>query len=782
MQNPPKKRRRPALACEQCRLRKVRCDRASPCATCTRLGNPECTYVPPLPLGASRRPRPAAVPAAGAGAGASMEASVAGSYSGTSLVVNKGPLPPGSGSYPTPSIVSSAATIDSLERRLKQLERELQSALGRQPSPSPPGTRDQSPPLYAPAASTDVEKSFVSLPIRGTMSKTRFFGQSHWVHGTTMTSSSSTIMDLARRDKTFEMYTEKCKSIGRAIKARRVPPLSALAVGMSVPTRPVADVLINGYLRTFETVYRILHVPSFLAEYERYWEQPHMATQAFIVLMQVCMAIGACFHDDTYSLRAQATGWIYEALVWLVLPPEKARLSIPGLQIMCLLQLAKQTAGVGGDLTWISAGSLLRAAMHTGLHHDPDTLVPMPRLRAELRRRLWTTILEICLQASLDAGGLPLISLSNFDTKPPTNINDEEIVLSQNGSTDVAVATDSARSSSSFSHVAVQIALFKSFATRLTIANLINDPQVSSKSPKYHETLRLSTELVAENRALMQRLRSFPSDELGAEGVSIFQFRLLEITMNRYLLALHLSWWRDGLHSPTHYFSRKTSVDAALTLVALARNTTVDQVPDNGLSPEQQHLAPTSSASDFDRFIICGSGFPRSMLIQACLVVSLEYLSRKEEDRNNLGTVVKSPSGEAELHAVFDWVTDWWKNRIRAGETNIKSYVFGPMLIPYVDVLESGTDSEAGTALIMQQATGRAIECYEMLKTVAKNMGMIIDDGSGDSGDGTTQNQRDDNNEIFGAKSFTGGFLDDWDWGWDSDVVSLSPPPFDVES
>ncbi|RSM20220.1 hypothetical protein CDV31_001017 [Fusarium ambrosium] len=46
-QDPPaKKRRRPALACEQCRRRKVRFNRASPCNHCSKSSTPEqCTYV-----------------------------------------------------------------------------------------------------------------------------------------------------------------------------------------------------------------------------------------------------------------------------------------------------------------------------------------------------------------------------------------------------------------------------------------------------------------------------------------------------------------------------------------------------------------------------------------------------------------------------------------------------------------------------------------------------------------------------------------------------------------
>jgi hypothetical protein len=41
-----RKRRRPALACEQCRRRKVKCDRTSPCGPCRRSGSDLCTYRP----------------------------------------------------------------------------------------------------------------------------------------------------------------------------------------------------------------------------------------------------------------------------------------------------------------------------------------------------------------------------------------------------------------------------------------------------------------------------------------------------------------------------------------------------------------------------------------------------------------------------------------------------------------------------------------------------------------------------------------------------------------
>jgi hypothetical protein len=46
---PVKRRRRPALSCVECRVRKVKCDREKPCGACTRIKSVTCTYRPMRP-------------------------------------------------------------------------------------------------------------------------------------------------------------------------------------------------------------------------------------------------------------------------------------------------------------------------------------------------------------------------------------------------------------------------------------------------------------------------------------------------------------------------------------------------------------------------------------------------------------------------------------------------------------------------------------------------------------------------------------------------------------
>lgn len=185
----PQKRRRPALACEQCRTRKVRCDRLSPCGACVRSRNPECSYLPPPPLTIQNGRRgfttPGALPPPFGSEPQVTPASNPTPPSPISSLSASATITPSLSSIPL-----STATVESLERRVKQLEKELQATRSQKLSsetwPSPPKKDRPSSALHGQPDSSRIGKTFVPLPIRGTLSKTRFFGQSHWVNGSSM--------------------------------------------------------------------------------------------------------------------------------------------------------------------------------------------------------------------------------------------------------------------------------------------------------------------------------------------------------------------------------------------------------------------------------------------------------------------------------------------------------------------------------------------------------------------------------------------------------------------
>lgn len=135
-----------------------------------------------------------------------------------------------------------------------------------------------------------------------------------------------------------------------------------------------ADQMMQLYVTHFESAFRILHVPSFRQEYEEFWKNPEQSSMALQFKIKLVIAIGSSLYRDTAdtdNVRWSSCQWVHEAQTWVSGPVEKDRISLAGLQIQCLLILARQVLSIGADLVWIAVGTLVRTAMHMGLHRDP---------------------------------------------------------------------------------------------------------------------------------------------------------------------------------------------------------------------------------------------------------------------------------------------------------------------------------------------------------------------------------------------------------------------------
>lgn len=102
---------------------------------------------------------------------------------------------------------------------------------------------------------------------------------------------------------------EDCKVLARTIKSHRVPSFVFPQVGQHLPLRLIADSLVNCYLRTFESIYRVVHIPTFWAEYEKYWEAPSEAKPVFVILTQLSWLLGhASSMTHIHSVHRRLTG------------------------------------------------------------------------------------------------------------------------------------------------------------------------------------------------------------------------------------------------------------------------------------------------------------------------------------------------------------------------------------------------------------------------------------------------------------------------------------------
>ena len=498
-------------------------------------------------------------------------------------------------------------------------------------------------------------------------------------------------MDPLVREETSKASSgiQRCKSLAGIIKSRRVPPWPS-PPRVDLPPKDVADELVDCYLRTFETIYRILHVPSFRRDYEAIWTSNNEPDIAFLVQLKLVLAIGATMYDEQFSLRTSAIQWVYEAQTWLSEPEFKSRLSIQTLQTNLLLLLARETASVCGDSVWIQAGALLRTAMYMGLHRDPTRLPKRSTLAAEMRRRLWNTILEITLQSSMTSGGPSQISLADFDTEPPRNLDDEQLVTED----PVPKPEDD------FTQVSVAIALRRTFPIRLAITKFLND--ISSHGT-YEETLRLDAELRAAYKALYRTLQGCKS--CTGPSPSPFEIRIVDFIMHRYLSSLHIPFFGLALHETAYAFSRKVAIETALKIWCAA-------YPSSSIVPAQSHNDTASSdRDDFARLTTSGQGFFRIVAMQASLVLAVELRAQLQEEES-LGPV---PLRRDLLSVVYD-AKSWCLRSIETGETNVKGYLLSSLVAAHIEGLMQGLRKDEIAELLAKAAEEVVLTCIPILE------------------------------------------------------------------
>lgn len=253
---------------------------------------------------------------------------------------------------------------------------------------------------------------------------------------------------------------------------------------------------------------------------------------------------------------------------------------------------------------------MFRKAIYVGLHRDPQRLPNQNTFTAEMRRRLWSTILEIALQSSLTSGGPPLLSLGDFDTEPPANFDDDQLVAEH----PVPKPDDE------FTHVSVSIALRKTFPICLAVAKFLND---LGSSGTYEVTLQLDAELRASYRTLYRTLQRCSS----SRGPPVPQFAIpaVDLLMRGYLSALHMPFFGPSLHGTAYAFSRRVAVDNSLKIWHLTN-------PSSGATSAHLQIEQDRSDTDLERLIICGAGVFRITACQAVFSIAAELRAQIYED------------------------------------------------------------------------------------------------------------------------------------------------------
>ncbi|RMZ72500.1 C6 zinc finger domain containing [Pyrenophora seminiperda CCB06] len=705
-----RKRKRAVISCTLCRRRKIRCNRENPCSSYVTSKTGCCVYE--AETGVQRmsattpvmiQPRDVGVSAMGA---PRMQSVSRGGYtpslSASSL----------SSSHSSFEFNAMRARIADLEATLSRATSTTSSVYS-PPASTPPSCTHAVHTVSSFACTVDVLQDTRMMPSgaeisRGILHKNRVFGQSHWMNGFLIFREVIEMIEplMEGGASTLVASIQRAKVLARVIKSQRSPTWPTLPT-RALPPKHVCDVLVEGYLRTMETVYRVLHIPSFKRHYENLWTyndtEPSMA---FIMMLKLVLAIGATVYDEHMSMRIDATRWVYEAQTWVSSPTFKSQLGVQYLQISVLLLLARELVDVGQELVWISVGAVYRSAVYIGLHKDPSQLPRMTVMEAEMRKRMWNTLLELSLQSSMQSGGPPFISLDDFNTAPPENYDDEQLLE----------ADPVAKPDGVYTQTSVAIALRKTLPGRLAVLKFLND---LASTGTYEATLRIDTELRTAHKTLRRTMQGYMNDA----STSQFASEAVEFIMQRYITSLHVPFFAPALNNPLYAFSRKAVVASSLKIWSL----TFPISKGSSLYPPGE--------TDLARMSRCAAGFFRMYAFHASTFLATELRTRMQEEEDpdtlsvSLVTVVKD-AASAYLRCM------------QAGETGCKGYLLLRLLDAWADATTRRVDRSELPALFVKAAEQATEVCIPVLEVMAGTQqpdtgttGVLGADGTGGLGD-----------------------------------------------
>ncbi|GKZ56313.1 hypothetical protein AnigIFM49718_001558 [Aspergillus niger] len=663
----PTRRHRKVLSCTPCRERKVKCDRSKPCAQCVRANTQDACFYPPATSSPSR--------------------SSSGTISRTpkrSRIIREDVLHEGAGRhssagpslYTPPSTVTDGSTDNIGDAAVRR------SIFRSSPLSAVGSTQGRTAPRYPQAqvhrdagqiSSSSGDDSFSRnlspLSFRGKQQRTRFFGRSHWATTLGMLTSQLKFPDFSahlheyyrnKQTPTNPGFTDyltlrRLKHDLRGPDRRRQGGQvlsSKLKLVELLPERPLAEYLMQLYFSTFETTLRILHVPSFTSEWNAFWDRSvshtdgslnSNKTDVFIAKLLMLMACASCFTTNKaepltsagfnpHSLIQRCQKWIEAVTTWLASMTSHAQMNLDVIQIKCLLLLAQQATAQEGDLVSMASGSLLREAMLMGLHRDPCNFPNVSPYWAELRKRLWLTIIELELQASLYSG-IPLaISWDEFDCPLPSDIDDEDFTID-------SPRLPPSRRSDTLTRTSFQIALAQTLETRMAISKIVNRVRLSATYD--NEIVTLSERLTTGLAQAPPDLRDDSSTTTTAGGsfdndssTSSFRRSFFLFLHYRSLLALHRPFFLRFAETPDEPFnySRRVCIQTSLALLSQLEHFSNHRPNNNHPSPPQP---PPVDNTHFPPHILhLKGGLFRDDIFHAAATICFELrLQAKSQDR-----------------------------------------------------------------------------------------------------------------------------------------------------
>ncbi|KAK6535675.1 hypothetical protein TWF694_002128 [Orbilia ellipsospora] len=676
-----KRTRRPVISCLECRRKKLKCDRTHPCQQCKRIGRPGgCLYqVGQEPESRTQESSSSSSPhvekrqridTEDASVSANIAVKRPSSTTPRSLLQDHFIDSSSSPMNMNPA-TAPMGIIEDLQNRVRKLEQVIETG---HPLVESANSHDYTPPVEVIRNNPNVSEFHVDewgAPLAA-------FGMARsFMYKIQDGSDDQEISALAQDMRSLHnLIKARCKSL----KQVEAPALTVPEILRCLPDNETCEALAGLYFANFEHCYRILHRPTFDRQFREFWGQQHSLQNKSSFLPQLCGVLSIvaalktsplCNNIGLQKISDGATTFMQSYIDNL---STKEGNRLPAIQTRLLLFILRWVRSDRvGDL-WHASGQTLRQALMMGLDKDPGKLPKTSPSQAELRRRIWYTIVEQDLMASLLCN-MPCM-VPYFTCRPPLNVNDSEI-------SDESKASPASRPLQEWTDNICQHILAQNLLERVEVCKAVGN----RTSVKYEEIVNIT-------RRLERSLQNLPSSLKFGGDTDRSPIRLmagLEIDMSirRVLLYLYSPFSHAMPIENDTYAEARVGFNQSCLMIGAYRDL---------FDPKYSELDVFQPEGYWDFFYNCY----KYELNQATLGLSIEIkrLTMQSSDQNkaaattatsspgngrmnslssvNLNTPGGTPSGSSKsslIHAVKDAIEPMTRRISRVG-SNLKDLAY----------------------------------------------------------------------------------------------------------
>ncbi|KAJ9150669.1 Nonribosomal peptide synthetase 14 [Pleurostoma richardsiae] len=566
---PDRRRERLQFSCNNCRRRKVRCDRQHPCYTCLSRGlGLTCTYTPEPPNTAAPR-------------GITVHDRIQ-LLEGlvVSLMQQHAPQQAASAA-PTVQNPASKSPVGSAEGETSPV-RQIEAAPTVATS-SPEGVDESFPPgdrQCPPSREDDLD---LAPSEHGSMRMhphgANYVDSAHW---TAVLDSISQLKDHWEKEEEEKMAEPDEYELRDSPGPRLLyEPVQATKTEIlaSIPARPVVDRLVSRYFDAVGITPAVLHSGQFLREYERFWEDPRATPILWVALLFSIMCLAT--HIGQLSLTStpdQDIGnrvyILRERTVQCLVLGHYTRGGAHVMEALinyCATELLLcKDADIG---LWILSGTVVRLSLSMGYHRDPRNFSAISPFDGEMRRRVWTTVVQLDLRISGQMGLPRIIKPEHCDVAEPRNLLDSDF------------DENTAELPPSRPETEATPLLYGLAKNRIdAISGLIIDTISDTRPCSYSKIMELDKKLREAQTSLPPILQWEPLGRSIAVPPRIVMHRVwLQLGVQRLTVCLHRKYLALSLAQERYKYSRDCCLEASMKILEYQQLIDEETQPDGQL-------------------------------------------------------------------------------------------------------------------------------------------------------------------------------------------------------